>query len=305
MKSVAIVNPLAGWHRASQRWPPLVAAAGAAARHLETWWTHRPGQAEGLAARARREGFERVIAVGGDGTVLEVVNGLWWEPAGRLPSLGIVPFGTGCDYVRNFDLGRDPAENLAVALGEDLLPVAAGWCRLQDFTGKPRQRIFINVLGLGFDANLIRRFRRNSLPLRGRLPYFISGFQELLRLECYRLTGEVDREMFQDDAILAVLGLGRYFGGGLKISPGASPRGERFQVVRLKALGRLRGLGLFARLFSGRDLDHPQVRTCYGAAVRITAEPPAYIEAEGEPVGRTPLEAAIIPGAFRLAARSE
>ena len=106
VKTVAIVNPTAGYRRASRVWPRLLASLGAAGAEITTWWTEWPGHAETLAARARRERFDRVVAVGGDGTLLEVVNGLWWKSRGPQPSVGMVPFGTGCDYVRNFDLGR-------------------------------------------------------------------------------------------------------------------------------------------------------------------------------------------------------
>ena len=91
MKTVAIVNPTAGYRRASRVWPRLLASLGEAGAQGTTWWTERPGHGEILAARARREGFDRVLAVGGDGTLLEVVNGLWWESRGRSPAWGWSP----------------------------------------------------------------------------------------------------------------------------------------------------------------------------------------------------------------------
>ncbi len=95
MKTVAIVNPVAGLRRAPLIWPRLLAARGTQGPRVTTWWTETPGHAEILAARARREGFARVVAVGGDGTLLEVVNGLWWESQGPLPSVGTVPLAPG------------------------------------------------------------------------------------------------------------------------------------------------------------------------------------------------------------------
>src|SRR4030042_770203 len=100
MKTVAIVNPTAGYRRARRVWPRLLASLGELGANVATWWTAWPGQAETLAAQARREGFDRVVAVGGDGTVLEVVNGLWWESRGPLPSGGGGPLGTGWAYGR-------------------------------------------------------------------------------------------------------------------------------------------------------------------------------------------------------------
>ena len=121
MKTVAIVNPTAGYRRARRLWPRLLASLGELGANVATWWTEWPGHAETLAARARREGFDRVVAVGGDGTLLEVVNGLWWESRGPLPSVGVVPFGTGCDYVRSFDLGPTRRDQVMTALGEATL----------------------------------------------------------------------------------------------------------------------------------------------------------------------------------------
>ena len=134
MKTVAIVNPIAGYRRASRLWPRLLASLGALGANVDTWWTEWPGHAETLAARARRDGFDRGAAVGGDGTLLEVVNGLWWESRRPRPSVGAVPFGTGCDYVRSFDLGPGLRDKVMTALGEATLAVSLGLVRLQGMT---------------------------------------------------------------------------------------------------------------------------------------------------------------------------
>lgn len=106
MKTVAIVNPISGGRHASRKWSELLDEPAVKAARVVTWWTDRPGHAEVLAARARRQGFERIVVAGGDGTLFQVINGLWWETKGRLPSVGMVSFGMGCDYVRDFSVGR-------------------------------------------------------------------------------------------------------------------------------------------------------------------------------------------------------
>ena len=304
MKIVAIVNPTAGYRRASRLWPRLLASLGELGASVATWWTEWPGQAETLAARARREGFDRVVAVGGDGTLLEVVNGLWWEPRGPLPSVGVVPFGTGCDYVRSFDLGPCRRDQVMTALGQATLRVSLGLVRLQGFDGQPRQRVFVNVLGLGLDARVITRFRQQRLRLPGKMAYFVSGLKELGRLTHHRLTGALDGLPLETDAMLVALGLGRYFGGGMMITPGASPESGHFQVVLAQKLSRLELLGLLPGLYSGKHLNHPRVTAAYAGQITINADPPADVEADGELEGATPLEVAIIPRALRIAAPS-
>ena len=301
---MAIVNPIAGHRRATRHWPRLLASLGEVGAGVATWWTEWPGHAETLAARARREGFDRVVAVGGDGTLLEVVNGLWWEPGGSQPSVGVVPFGTGCDYVRSFNLGRSLQDKVVTALGEATLEVSLGLVRLQGLDGKPRQRVFVNVLGLGFDAQVIYGFRQQRLVLPGKTLYFLSGLKELGRLRHHRITGELNGRPLETEAAVVVLGLGRFFGGGLMITPGASPQAGHFQVVLGQKLRRRDVLTLLPGLYFGKHLDHPRVRADYAGHVKINADPPAYVEAEGELEGLTPLEVTIIPGALRIAAPS-
>ena len=271
---------------------------------MATWWTEWPGHAETLAARARREGFDRVVAVGGDGTLLEVVNGLWWETRGLLPSVGVVPFGTGCDYVRSFDLGPTRRDQVMSALREATLAVSVGVVRLLGFDGQPRQRVFVNVLGLGFDARVITTFRQQRLRLPGKMAYFVSGLKELGRLTHHRITGSLNGQPLETEAMLVALGLGRYFGGGMMITPGASPQSGHFHVVLAQKLSRLELLGLLPGLYFGRHLDHPRVTAAYAGQITIKADPPAYVEAEGELEGLTPIEVAIIPQALRIAAPS-
>lgn len=302
MKTVAIVNPTSGYRRARRLWPRLLASLGAAGADVATWWTEWPGHAETLAARAREEGFDRVVAAGGDGTLLEVVNGLWWEPRGALPSVGVVPFGTGCDYVRSFDLGPTRRDKVMTALGEATLRVSLGLVRLQGFDGQPRPRVFANVLGLGFDARVIAGFRQQRLRLPGKAAYFLSGLQELGRLRWHHVTGALDSRPLDTDAMLVAIGLGRYFGGGMMITPGASPLSSHFQVVLAHKLSRLELPGLLPGLYFGKHLNHPRVIAAYASRITINADPPAEVEAEGELEGTTPLEVTIIPRALQVAA---
>lgn len=299
MKIVAIVNPVAGSRRAGIIWPRLLEASKAQAR-VATWWTEAPGQAESLAARARREGYDRVVAVGGDGTLMEVVNGLWWEREGARPSVGTVPLGTGCDYLRNFAAGRQSLEDrLTTALDEATVPVSLGLAQVQGMAGQPRQRIFMSVVGAGFDAQVIARFRRLGLP--GKAAYFLSGLLEIARLRHYRFTGVVDGRPLDEKAEVLVAGLGRYFGGGMLVAPGAALQSRRLQVVRGRSLSRLALLKLLPKIYAGTHLEHPQVVASYAGCVQVAAEPPAWVEGDGELLGHTPLKVSVIPAALQFA----
>ena len=301
MHAVAIVNPAAGSGKAARLWPQLLGNLRVRPEALATWWTNGPGHGELLAARARRHGYERVLAVGGDGTVLEVANGLWWEPRGRLPSLGIVPLGTGCDYVRNFSQGRPLRDHLTQALGKNTVAVHVGIVQLLAMDAKPLTRIFLNVLGLGFDARVAARMRRQKLPLAGKTPYLISGLQELLLLRHFRLTGLMDDKPVASQSSILVAALGRFFGGGMMIAPQASPQSGHFQVVWDEGLSRLTLLSLLGKTFTGDHLCHPRVRSRFVQRLQLAADPPALVQVEGEPVGYTPLKVALSPEKLHVA----
>ncbi len=302
MKTAAIVNPVAGSGRAPHAWPGLLKRLGARASQVVTWWTKGPGHAEFLAAQAKRSGFDRVLAVGGDGTIFEVANGLWWESAGRLPSLGIVSFGTGCDYVRNFEVGHTPFEQLVQALGDSVLSADLAVFQAMGLHGRPISRVCLNVIGAGFDAQVIARHLRQKIPKYGKLPYFLSSIQELYKLSHFRLQGEIDGEDLEAVSLMFVVGLGRYFGGRMMIAPWASPQSGRLQLVWDRQISWLDLIRLFPQIYLGRHLKHPKVQTRFARKVKLTAEPPVLVEADGELVGLTPLEVEIYPGAFQVAA---
>jgi YegS/Rv2252/BmrU family lipid kinase len=300
LKTVAIVNPVAGRRQARRDWPRLLKASGESGSRVVTWWTEGHGHAESLAARARREGFERVLAVGGDGTLFEVANGLWWEPAGVLPSLAVIPQGTGCDYVRNFHLGANPPEHLRTALNEATMPVSAGVFHCRGPGGTGLNRIFLNHLGVGFGADVVARFQRWRLPLQGKLPYYLAGFREMLGLRTFRLRGALDRQPFDTAACLMVAALGQFIGGGMLIAPQASLQARHFQVV-WGDFSRLALSGQLARLLAGKPGLHPEIHTAWARKLSLTADPPAPVESGGELVGHTPLEVEVHPEAFQIA----
>jgi diacylglycerol kinase (ATP) len=159
----------------------------------------------------------------------------------------------------------------------------------------------VNVLGLGFDAGVIARLRGRRLRLPGKAAYVVSALQELRNLRRYQITGEMNGRPLRLDAILVAIGLGRYFGGGMMITPGASPLSQHLQVVLGQRLSRLELLGLLPAIFTGKHLDHPCVAGCYTEHIKLAAEPPALVEADGELIGRTPLEVEIFPAALRFA----
>lgn len=298
MKTAVILNPASGRRDGIRLWARLLSRFPGETKHLVTWTTRGPGHAEVLAAKARRRGFDRVIAAGGDGTLLEVVNGLWWESRGALPSVAMVSMGTGCDYLRSFRARPDPALELLSALRNPAVGVAVGVADLKSLDGGAIRRVFLNVVGAGFDGNVALRLQRGTKPKLGKASYVVGLLRELLALKPYRLEGTLDDQALEVESVMMVACLGRYFGGGMMIGPEASPLADHFQVLWSHGAGPLELLGLLPGIYRGKHLDHPSVRSCSAQHLRVDAAPPAPVEAEGEPIGWTPLSVRILPRAL-------
>jgi diacylglycerol kinase family enzyme len=143
------------------------------------------------------------------------------------------------------------------------------------------------------------RLRRNARPKLGKASYVVVALlRELPALKRHRLAGTLDGRVLEAESVMMVACLGRYFGAGMMIGPDASPLADHFQMVWSHGAEPLQLLGLLPGIHRGKHLDHPSVRSCSAQHLRVEAAPPAPVEAEGEPLGWTPLSVQILPRAL-------
>ena len=291
-RALVVVNPAAGGGRTARAWRRLrdVLAATLPAEHAET---RGPGDGERLAREAAAAGAPLVVAVGGDGTLNEVVNGV--RAAGRGTPVGAVLTGRGCDASRNFGVPRDPiAAVRALADGRDrqLDLGRAEW-------GDGRRRWFTISGGAGFDAAVARRAQ--SVRMRGTLPYLAAVIASVHLHRPTPAVLELDGVAEPAVPITAVVAAnGRWFGGGMKIAPDADPADGVFDVVVLGALGRVELLCWLPTIYPGTHLRNPRVTVRRARQVRVSAPTPLPTHVDGEPVGATPVVFTLEPGALRL-----
>jgi YegS/Rv2252/BmrU family lipid kinase len=303
MRIAAIVNPMAGSRKAGKLWPVLLDSVGERANRVDTFWSSYPGHAVSLAASARRAGYDRVIAVGGDGTLNEVLNGLWFEDKGSMPSLGMVPFGTACEYVRNFEIGKAMTEKLRTAVEEPAVRVSLGLCRYYA-GGRLEQRVFAMVLGLGFDAEVVYHFKRLGPPRSCWLSYAIGGLAALRDLRSFTLEGAVDDSRFLADSVFFAAVLGRSIAEGMKIAPHASPANDRLEFVLLSPVSPA-GLVLeILRAYLVGLKTNTRITTgLSGKRAEINSREPVRFEADGELLGMSSsFDIELLPDAFCFAA---
>ena len=300
MRIAAIVNPFSGRRKAKRQWPILLQSLGNEAKRVDTFWSEYPGHSESIAASVRRSGYDRVIAVGGDGTLFEVLNGLWWEDNGDMPTVGTLPFGTGCDYVRNFEIGTGMAERLQTAVSGPAVKVSLGRCRYE-LQGGIRQRVFAMVLGLGFDAEVVYRYEKSRLRSCW-LSYAFAALTCLRELRAFSIDGTLDDSTFQTDAVFFGAAVGCCLGKGMRIAPGASPSSNRFECILATPVSPLRLLSPILRAYLRQHVYSPNITRIKASRAKIRLAEPIRFEADGQLLGRTSMiEMDLIPEAFSFA----
>ncbi|MBI1734623.1 MAG: diacylglycerol kinase family lipid kinase [Candidatus Rokubacteria bacterium] len=291
-RAFAIVNPVAGGGETGRRWPRLAALLAHASFPVESVCTSAPGEATQLARRAVTDGHCLVVAVGGDGTVNEVVNGITGEDGTSLAALGVIPTGRGRDVCRNLAIPRDPdAAARVLSTGVDCA-ADLGVARLG-----ARARFFVSAVGVGFDADVARRAQTRRGP--GTIPYLLGVLGALAhhRPRPVHVSGDVT---WAGAATAVVVANGAFYGGGMKIAPDADAADGVLDLVILGALGRAELLWRLPTVYRGTHVRHPKVVTARARAVTVAARDPLPVHVDGEPAGTTPVEVTVRPGALRI-----
>lgn len=281
------------------------------------WWNPRAGngEAEDLAERTRAEatgrghtvtllpsasiadsratigkamadGIDRLIVVGGDGTVHQAI-----QIAATTPLVvGVVPAGSGNDLVAALDLATEPDAAIDLALGPssaiDLLRIGTGFG--------------ITVATLGFSVAVNRRADQLRWP-RGRAKYTAATLLELIGLRRYPITVDLDGQRLEISPNLVAVANTSTFGGGMRIAPDAEPDDGLLDLVVVGPASRVALLRVLPRVRSGRHIEHPAVQVHRGVRAVIDGDETWEIRSDGEVVGSTPTTIELVPAALHLA----
>jgi YegS/Rv2252/BmrU family lipid kinase len=281
MEPYFVVNPASGAGRTARLWRML-------GRGLHFALTRGPGHATELTAEALARGEGLVVAVGGDGTVNEALNGFYdkGRPRRAGSTLAMLPCGTGGDLARTLGIDRVPAERLLAGLkGGRVLQLDCGVARFAGQAG-PVERRFLNVSSVGFSASIVQKVNRKSKALGGKLAFLSAVFRSLASLRSEVMSISVDGgSMYEGPVLLAAVANGRFFGGSMMIAPDAEPADGLFDVVVVAGLTRPQVVRHVAKLYSGRHVSLPQVSVRRGRLVTIRCGSRAPLEMDGEQPG--------------------
>jgi YegS/Rv2252/BmrU family lipid kinase len=286
-----VVNPASGAGRGARMRPRLVAALERSTLPFSCVESRGPGDAGRLFADAARRGFRRMLAVGGDGTFNELVNGIF--ASGVAPGDFLVAAavgGTGNDWSRAMQV-PDDADRLAECMARAAArPVDIGVAT----DGDGRRALFHNVAGAGLDAEVIRR-----TPRRGprAAAYLIGLARALATARAPRFELRVDGGAVAGRFLLVLASIGPRCGGGMRLTPGAEADDGWLDLLTLDPLTVGAALARLPRLFDGRLAGDPALRVSRCRSATIASDPPSCVQLDGQLFGTTPVALEIQPGA--------
>jgi YegS/Rv2252/BmrU family lipid kinase len=306
-RTFVVVNPNSSKGATGRRWERL---AGAIREGLggpfEHALTKGPGDATALTRQALLAGFELVVAVGGDGTNNEVVNGFFeadGRPLAPEAAFAHVPSGTGGDFRKTIGLGADPVTGTRLLGGRRTRPIDVGRATFVGPDGRDVTRFFLNITSFGIGGLVDRYVNRSTKRLGGRLSFFLAATRAMLTYRNRAVRLRVDDGEPQALRVnnIAVAN-GRFFGGGMQVAPEARLDDGLFDVVTFGDLTTLEYVALAGAIYRGTHIGRPKIGHTRGRLVVAECDPDdeVLIDMDGEQPGRLPIRLELLPGALRL-----
>ena len=294
-----IVNPIAGAGKTAKKWPQIVDLLRSLGMDFEHDLTEAPGHATELAKSAAKNGCELVVSVGGDGTINEIVNGLYDAGSIGDVTLGIVSTGTGDDYIRTIGLSRSCMEASRCLTSPGRLTVDLG---LVEYTsnGQMQKRLFVNFAGLGFDAEIVRATTQEFKALGDTASYLMGLVTTLVVYKNKEISLIMDGEVGERRICTVLMSNGKYGGGGMLTAPDADLGDGFFDVVIIGDLTKPDLLRSLPRIYKGTHLTHPKVTVKRAREVEIRPVQPMAVQADGELLGEAPARFSVLPGALTI-----
>jgi diacylglycerol kinase (ATP) len=250
-----------------------------------------------MAADAVRAGATRLVVVGGDGSVNEVVNGVVGEAG---VELAVIPRGTGWDFVRTFGIPRDLDGALDVALEGAVREIDVGAVSYRAWAGGEAKAYFANVGSAGISGAIAQRANESSKALGGKVSYYWATLAVFLGWQTGEMTVTVDDERRSARMIDAMVCNGKFLGGGMMMCPDAEPDDGLFDVMLIGDVTKRDLAFVLPKTYKGRHLPHPRLELLRGRTVTVDAAEPLPIELDGEQPGTTPARFEVVPRALRL-----
>ena len=299
---LAIVNPNAGKGKGRKDWEMISMHLKNKGLKCSEAFTRAKGEAILLVRKALREGCRKIITVGGDGTLNEVLNGVFTSDA-CLPAdvtLALIPVGTGNDWGRMFGIPLNYEKAVSIIADGRQMKHDTGVVSYRE-GDETRKRYFINIAGLGFESVVVKRTNyQKDRGHGGKAIYFYNLLMSLLSYKNTEAEIIIDGEKKSVSVFSINIGNGRYCGGGMQQTPDAIPDDGLLDVTVINGIGKIEIIRNLKILYDGTILSHPKIDGYKCRNLKVSSESRLWVEADGESLGYTPAEFSIIPASINI-----
>ena len=258
--------------------------------------SERPKHSIELARVAIIEGYRNIIAVGGDGTLNEIVNGIFTQKKVNASDiqLALIPIGTGNDWAKTFGISSNYKKAINIIKTNTIFKQDVGKVVIDSKSGE-KERFFINMAGFGFDAMTAKK--ANELKLkgyRGKKVYIWSLIVSYIKFRFKIVELKIDTQLHRFNFFSASVGIGKYNGGGIKQAPNAIPNNGKFSITVIKKISLWNILKNIAGLYNGNFVKDKHIETFVGESIKINSKLSLLGEVDGEYIGNTSYKIKII-----------
>ena len=294
-----IVNPVAGAYSTRRKWPIISKILERIGLSFDFQYTEGTGHAIELARAAASDGYRYLVAVGGDGTVNEVANGILHSTSAAKTALGIISTGTGSDFIRSAGIPRDYATACSTLTSSKRLSIDVGVVEYQS-KGQTLQRFFVNAAGVGFDAAVVKETERLPKFFGGTIPYLAGLLRTLFVYKNKPVVVRVGDEVENYRVLNVAVANGGYLGGGMHIAPEAKLCDSLLDLAIVGDMGKFELLKALPTVYKGTHVNHPKFKMKKATHITIESPEPVLVYADGELLGECPASFWVVPAALSI-----
>jgi YegS/Rv2252/BmrU family lipid kinase len=303
VKTLLIVNPASADGDTGRRWGSL---GSIVARHLSDFhvvFTKASGEATAITRHALKTGTACVVAVGGDGTLNEVVNGFFEneKPIRAQACVGLLPRGTGGDFRRTLDWTTDFESAVRRLTGTQTTALDIGSLRFDSHQGKPSQRYFANVCSFGVSGLVDQEVNKTTKVLGGKASFLLGSLKAMRRYDDKLVRFSLDGGPATETTVTTLsVANGKFFGGGMKVAPEANVSDGIFDVTLWQGYGVKDFVLKSPSIYSGKHTQWAGTKTFRCQVLEATSKQEVLIDCDGEQPGRLPCTVTLVPRAITL-----
>jgi len=292
VKLILLINPSAGKHKGVKTANQAIDTFQKQGIEVEFFYSEYQGHLIELTRKVVEKENQGIVAIGGDGTVFEVINGMMQADKSLPNPLGIIPVGTGNSFSKDLSI-HSTEEAIQNIISGKTRPVDLGKCRYKD-----QLFYFINVLGFGFVADIVKQAL--SYKKLGDLSYVIGVFLTLKNLESYQLDFEIDGINYQRENIFVEICNSRMTGGNMLMSPQTEIDNGYLDVVLLNKISKFGIVQAFPKIYKGTHISMKEVEVIRGKEMIFKPTVKKTLTPDGEIIGQTPIKLSILPRKIQI-----